>query len=318
MAFYNQSQGYLRNTITEVRLLLDSPTARTKYTDSNLLDKITEAFGEITRDLYNNAQKKPLSYVDIAFVEGTEYYAIPPTVSEIRRIVQFYDDGVRIKDEFNPRHFYSIFGPGMMLDSNHRIWIPGKDVTGTFRLYYYPSGDFIPHVGRIDKATGSTSGFTMKTASPSMILGDMDRRPNAYIGSLIRILQHESAGQIPAGYSFYPIQERPVQTFNNLTGALTVKPDLDFDLSTLSDVGSLYSVYEVVPLDSGFMWPFVARYVARTLCLVEGKTRQATGLQRLQDEAKRSLYLSWANAWTRTPDVFETETVDDYQHMAIL
>lgn len=317
MPFVSQSSGYLQNTITEIRKLADSPRLRVKYTDSELLAKISEGFQEVIRDLYNSATKKPMSRVDITLVSGTEYYAIPPTVGEIRRIVQFQSDGITIQDEFRPRHFYHLMGPGIQIDSNHRIWVPSKNVDGTFTLFYYPTGDFIPYVGYVDKTTASTSGFTMKSASPYSVLGEIDRRSNAYVGGLVRLLQHQTAAQLPSGATQFPINERAIQTYSNYTGAITVKPVFDFDPSTLTDTSDAHLLYEVVPADSAYLWPCVARYVARTLCLTDGKRAKAGGLQRLYDEAKRSITLQWMNMQTRMPQVFETEVTDDFQHMAI-
>lgn len=316
MPMQDQSTGQLRGAIAQIRLFLDDPSVRVKYSDTKILDLMNESYQEILRDVYAMALNKLTMKFPITFTDGTDYYQLPPTVGEVIGITYTNDYGSTEVDLL-PRPWGSPYEFGWKVEAGGRLYVKptlGLGWPNTLDLEYVPSGDVVMHVGRIDKTTATTTKIYMGEVASPTVVGSIDRRPHAYKGCYLSLFAHENTAQKPAGYDRYPIQQRIISTWDVASGETVVDPAFDFDPSTLNDAGSLYSLYEVYPMEAQLVMPAVIRHVARNIAIIEDRMTKAKGMERLYAEAKRSVALAWASAQSRRNTRMSNQVRDNYDY----
>lgn len=290
MANQSQQGGALTNAIRTIRLHVDDPAARAKYTDDVLVGLMSDAWPSVLQDIYGQTQHPPLARFAVDLVEGQEYYYLPATVGEVWEVAKF-DDQHRMMWRIKTRHRKSSFLNGVTFEGTQRFRVDPSIYAGeSIEVDYIPSGDIVLHQGTALPSGCTTSTLTMGN---TVTLGAEDRRPNAYIGSLLSV--NGFSGGVPSGYRFFPVQQRIITDHAVGTGVLTVAPNFDFDLSTLPG-GSPTPVlsYEVYPIEATLYFKAVALRVARDICGLETKPK-AKFVEQLYNEARRSASLLSAN-----------------------
>lgn len=155
----------------------------------------------------------------------------------------------------------------------------------------------------------------------SYLLGEVDRRPRAFLGQMVRFLGAYTATVAPTGYNFFPVQERQIQTYNVQTGLATFAPRLDFDPNTLADKqvliappdvnGRTYVIYEVVPaVDSALYW-LGALSAAVAIATSEKRPNTVKLLNREFQRKQRDLLRRWSSFENRVGHHFDNNP-DDY------
>jgi hypothetical protein len=299
MATTDQNLGEILTAIQRVRQLTDEPSDRAKYTDSHILQLMSESWNEVLQDVFGSAQNIPLARHSLSLVAGTRYYDLPCTVGELLRF-DVKDGNIKVA-EIYPGNLQNPWGVGIHVEGTRRILLDPKPIQSmTVEVLYIPSGDILMHVGEALTSTGSTSGLKLRIPLHPILgntAGSIDRRPNAYVGSFFT--GYLTNGSLPSGYFQFPIQQRIITSYDVADASITVEPNFDFDISKLEDPGQIM-MYEVVPFEATAMWPCIVRHTARHIAAVENRMDRFKMCNQLYAEAKRSVQLRSSNALTKS------------------
>lgn len=314
MAVQAQSQGQIVWALARIRKLIDDPSARTKFSDTHLLDLLNECWTEVLTDLYNVAENVPSVNFDITLVADQSDYMLPASIGEITRVVQRDDNGL-VTSELIPRGLLNPWGHGFRIHGNTRIvFNPAPTAGETISVEYIPSGDVLLHRGSAAAGLFTVNSVNIKTAT--ILEGALDRRPNAYLGYVIALLcmtdsADSDVGDAPGSFGAFPVQERIISTVDFSSGiTLGVSPDFDFDPSAEAPDG--YFRYEIYPAEAPLVWPCLCYYAAAKLAATEKKTAQYKLMLDLFEKSKRATALRWTNAQSRAGKAFETDTPEAY------
>lgn len=298
MATPDQNLGEILTAIQRVRQLTDEPADRAKYTDSHILQLMSESWSEILQDVFGTAQNIPLARHNISLAAGTRYYDLPCTVGELLRF-DVKDGNIKVA-EIYPGNLQNPWGVGLHVEGTRRILLdPAPTQSLTVEALYVPSGDILMHTGEALTSSGSTSGLTLRVPTTPIlgnVAGTLDRRPNAYVGSFLSI--YRTNGSLPSGYNQFPIQQRIISSYSVADASVAVEPNFDFDVSKLEDPGQIV-MYEVVPFEATAMWPCIVRHTARHIAAVEVRSDRFKMCHQLYSEAKRAVQLRSSTALTK-------------------
>lgn len=310
-----QTAGEIQRAIYSIREYMDEPSLQAKYTDTRLLQKLNESWQEVLYDLYAQAVNPPLACYAVTLTTSQQYYLLPASVGEIRRIVRLDSSG-NVIWEVIPDAWLSPSGPGIVFEGTQRFWLSTGHIQegDQIEIQYIPSGNVILHKGQSEvDITLADTEFLLGDPGDSL-LGAVDRRPNAYLGCYLGLLDY--GGPPPAGHNFFPLQQRIITDYNVATGKLTVLPAFDFEWADLpTATPAPYISYEIYPIEAPIIWTVLARHVARVIAGVEGKKERFKTLTTLMAEAKRACALVWANAETRSGRNMPSATVDNRDFM---
>ncbi len=117
-----------------------------------------------------------------------QYYQLPPNVGEVWGIIEWGTDGRKIRD-WAPKGRRADSGPGWAIEGNTLSLEPLLNrASHNLDLWYMPNGDFMPHYaedGTLEEVDDEVKRLYL-TDSPKF--GVVDRRPEAYAGSVLRLL----------------------------------------------------------------------------------------------------------------------------------
>lgn len=261
---------FITRTRTSIREIAGEPGVHAKYTDARLLTYIEQAYSHIITELNRLSANPVVVTYDITLNSDLRTYLLPPTVFRVVKMEMRDASGNIAWDEF-PGSRYNPSGHGVALVGNTINFSYDPTGTYTFRVHYLPSGCVRLHYGSITSDASIVNNTTTDTctivlpASPTA--GTLDIRPNAYAGSILRIL-----GATSHDY----VQERIITAYDVTTRTATVAPA--FTTALLPSVGGGGAItYEIAPLFDQAVDLAVATYVARTLVALDGdKARMAT------------------------------------------
>ena len=312
--------GFLEDAITNARLFTDEPSVNPKYTDAQIAKFIGQAHTRILAEV-NRLSSDPIVQRMTLSVSATQRYVLPPTVGEVLRLGSVNSTTGLVDWEFRPRHRLNPLGPGYTLEGNVIRFEPILQDSYTLTLLYIPRGT--PLLYKYEKTTtgnppaeyGSDASLGDWVEVPlatdeatDVTFGRVDRRPNAYAGMMLRLLDDENA----------VVQERAISAYTVPNSAGTPAAGklytLDaFSPSILAAAGSTLH-YEVVPFMSQEVEEAVELDVSRTLTRLEGDMTRARSLDQLFRERCRDLRLSFANYNNRVPTHYAGDTVDNNQY----
>lgn len=283
------SGGAIAAAVARIREITDEPDVQAKYSDARLVSLMNEAWQTVTYDLYAQATNPPLARYTVTPVKDQFHYHLPANVGEVRRVCRRNSDGV-MTAEIIPDPSLSVSGPGFRIEGLHSFYLnpPIKDSNAdTFDIEYIPSGDTILQTGSVSVSGAST---TVLPLASSPTLGEVDRRPYAYLGCYLGIY---TGSANPSGYDVFPVQQRIIEDYDIANQTVTVSVAFDFDPSDLG--GGETVSYEIYPMEAPIIWPVITREVARLIAGMEGDERRFKMLNALKSEAVRSCALTWAN-----------------------
>ncbi len=321
----HSSQSFLYTVIERVRTYLDEPATNAKYDNSWIVNHLIYPCMVDVLARINLNQDNPICVRHRVLLDPDQtYYQLPPNVQEIWRVAVSDADGYLQKEAY-PRGVFNPSGPGWSIEGN-LLTIQPQVITGeSISIWYIPTGDVLCHYG-----TGYLNGRVLTLAS-SPTLGQLDRRPNAYAGSILRLLP--STG---------PIQERVIESHNVKTGKVTVRipfhtgadPETSGSEDTLSGSTSSQSsgtssgapgsaesessggftntvLYEIAPIASQGLYEAISLACACKLGAVRSVSEKKMAyLTAEYRKAMKTIKDNLANLQMRTGKSFDKNTVD--------
>lgn len=297
MAYTTEIQGFLGNATERIRDALDMGSQNTKWTDSKLYPYIINSWADLMKEITANADNRIVVGHTITLSRDTSIYQLPSNFGKFIRLVRVNESSGYHDEHIVPRSRLNPHGAGIMFEGNTlRVEPKWSGTTEALLLEYVPDGSCTIHTGELDMSHAAVSATTlMLDTSPSE--GYYDRRSNAYVGYVIRLLQSVEI-DAPAGYNTFPIMERIITA--NSDGVITLNSALDID-PTEESLGNV--TYEIVPfLGQDLEEPLVWR-VAQKIATIEdnsGRSGRPSRFQNLYLQELRNIRLSLANKNTRT------------------
>lgn len=339
MAAPDHAFGYIANALQWVRLLADDAKGvSSRYSNTQLVDLLMRSVDQVTTDIYASGDSIPKAYLTLSISAGQVDYMLPPNIGEIHRMAKINPDTGLPEWEIYPENPLHPIGPGIVFHglTSFKL-IPTPLIDTEMQITYTPNGQLRCHQNATPLYSGNgdtgtvqitSSQFKLNPRSTSWGLGLVDRRPNAYLGQVLRILGTSNDIVPPtsaiASAQFFPIQERRIESIDYYNGLLAVPaPTFDsgitwtgFQSSDKVNEGALpneartYFVYEVVPDVDPALLHLAAIDVARTLQVILKNSQAVALIQDEYNKKKRAAQLRWANMEARMGNRFETLTVD--------
>lgn len=181
------SSGSIIKTYCEkVRHYLDDPDLDAKYDDNYLVRFfLSSAMTDIISRVSQMSDAQVLSAISINVVAGTNSYKLPPAVAQVMRIGTVDSSTGLFIEDLKPRGHFNPFGSNWSIQGNTIVFQPAIQETKTYTLVFIPSGDVVCHY--VSTATGSLNSNETFTMPTTVTIGSLDKRPNAYTGSYLRV-----------------------------------------------------------------------------------------------------------------------------------
>lgn len=266
--------GLLEAALGDTRLAINDHVIDGRYSDSDLLRILASSFNIALTDLNTAMSKNPI-YVEhtINFNTTDKEYLLPTGVNGIAQLAIPDPATGRVESLIPAFHLNELAGPNWSIVLPFlRLQMPfNRAAVG--RVTFEPKAETMMHVGKL---TGSThtiaaAATTFALSESAVQYGRFDKRPNAYIGGMLRVYK----AKIPSGYLAFPVQERIVTAFSAATLTLTLNKCFDVEIS---DASANEIWYEIVPLvDPGIM-RLAGLEAARFLCETSTEKDKARSL----------------------------------------
>lgn len=176
--------SFLRIVIDRIRGYLDDPDLDAKYSDDFIVRHVIgPCLADVVSRLNMNWDNPVLVRHVADLQKDCVYYQLPPSIGEIHRICTL-DEQHNVVDDWKPRGEWNPRGPLWSIEGNLLSFRPKIREDVCLEIFYVPTGDVSPHMG-----TGTWDADNKQfTFGSTPTLGQIDRRPNAYAGQIIRIL----------------------------------------------------------------------------------------------------------------------------------
>ncbi|MFN7302151.1 MAG: hypothetical protein ACK5U7_11825 [Bacteroidota bacterium] len=197
--------SYLQADVEHIRTMLDaSRIDGGKYTDSYICSySLTHSMRNVLSRLSNNSGCRILQKFRITPVAGQTRYKLPPCIEGVIRL-QFTDTLGNVVGEIQPFSPWSANGQGWRLEGTPGflsiVFDATPDPSQFLDIVYISNGDWYPHYGEGDLEAPKTGNLQVMSLATAPILGTVDRRESAYLGSHVRIIPSSNA----------PVQERQI------------------------------------------------------------------------------------------------------------
>lgn len=290
----HSTNSYLYTLLERIRSYLDLPEVDAKYSNDYLVRHIIcPAQTDVMSRLSHTSGSPVLLTMALTLTGEAQDIILPPNVLWVLRIETIDEDGNRL-GEVIPRSFWNPYGT-----QNWRIeGSPGALVLhidaapsglDTAQIIYQTNGDILPHYGTGTLASGDTV-----TLAATPTLGVLDRRPNAYVGSVLRILSASG-----------PIEERQITAHAYSGGNWTVTARSDFTYTTNGSV-----LYEIAPAGSQSLYEAIAAWSALKIGTnFLAKDRQDSILLQYR-AALKTIGDNLTYVQSRVPSHYERKTAD--------
>jgi len=287
--------GFLQTVIDRTRAYLDDPSLDAKYDDAFLVKHIiTPAFASIASRINNSTSNAISVWIPFPVTQGTQYYTLPPCVGEVWRIAQRNDD-MWVSREAMPRTEWHYRGPNWKVEGNMISFTPTPDQDyNDLELQFMHNGEVMPFRTTATLAGDLKTLTFALTNTPS--LGVIDRRDNAYLGSIVRILTSTGI-----------VEERIISGWTKSTTNWQTTCRLPFTYATAGSV-----TVEYAPLGLESLYESVS--IASAIKLGTYKKMSGTQFQMLQmqyRDAMKTCMDHFANKQMRTAKYFERSTADN-------
>lgn len=271
--------GFLARSLARIRLATDEPSINAKYTDATLIGYIESAYAVVLADVNRMSKRPVVVRYDIAVGTAQTIYTLPPTVGSIVDI-QWLDTAGNIVCRHQPTSLVNPSWPGITLEANTIRFLQTPTSAYTLRICFVPTGCVHLHDGTASTITNSLTAFNctiILAATPTT--GSLDKRPNAYVGSLLHILT--------ATTNDYP-QLRLITAYDCTTRTATLEPN--FTAALLP--GGATVTYEIAPIFAEQIDTAIPLWVAQYVAGMEGFADRAGLLQSQYERAIRQIRLA--------------------------
>lgn len=186
----HSSGSFILTALERIRTYVDEPDYEAKFSNDFVVRHfLAPAADEVLSRVVMTEEGPFIARLTISLVKDQEYYTLPPIVQEVLRVARYTTPYRYIEEDWTPNSDLSPCGPGWILDGNTIRFTPVPQEAQDWVLTYIPTPMAHCHYsldgGEANSATSATT-FTLDSAPD---LGILDRRPNAYIGYYLRILQ---------------------------------------------------------------------------------------------------------------------------------
>jgi len=299
------SAGFLNRLIAAIRKMVDEPSINAKWSNSDILAKIRDAWAQMWLDVNLNSEVPITVRYDIAISSSTEDYKLPPNVGEIIRLSKINSTTGIPEWELDSASYRNPAGFGFRIEGN-TLRVNPKWTTGyTMRLDYIPNGDISPIEGTV---LGSAfTSTTVNLNSMSVTLGTLDTRENAYGGYYLRkVSEVDGGGTARTGF----IMEEPlVASWENTTRVATFRTALD-----QTPISSNTVTVELVTVLGYNLERLLALTAARMILADEGRDKRMVSQTQHYKECLRNVRLALANMNSRNKSGMEGDTVDNNRY----
>jgi len=246
----HSSGSILYTTINRIRAFLDEPTLDAKFSNDYLVRHVITPEISNVMSMITDVRKTPIVVRhQISLTTTGEYYELPPSIGKIYRLAKI-DSDKNITNEIPHR------GPDHAEDAGW--WVEGRELhvrplpgttDSTYYVWYTPSGNVVPHYS----AAGGTIDWTARTTltlDTTPDLGDVDHRPGAYIGCIVRAWISDTGEPDK-------VDERVIESFAIGTSSVTAVVRNAFSAGSW-DAEQASVKYEIVPYFMDEIWQAVA------------------------------------------------------------
>lgn len=266
--------SFISRTLTSIREIAGEPSVHKKYSDSRLLLWIEQAYAHIMGEINRRAQNPLVVRHDVTLDEDKRLYVLPPIVQRILDM-EMLDSSENRLWYVKPRSIYNPAGYGVKFEANTIRFSSDPTTDYILRLHFLPSACVKLHEGSIaddaDVTNDTDSNNCTIVLDDSPTTGELDLRPNAYAGSILRILSANS--------NYYG-QERVISSYDQTTHTATVEPAFD-------NVPTATLTYEIAPMIGEPVDLVVAAYVAKLLVTMDGDPARINSLNGVYRETLR-------------------------------
>jgi hypothetical protein len=272
------SESFLTRAIAETRKHIDEPAINAKYTDVNIIQQLEFSYIQVLEAKNRNSMTPAVAKVTLTVAADTTEYILPYTIGSVVAIYEAEAYGGKLF--YSSRSQYNPLG--------QRVWVEGNilrlQTAGLLRLGEEITVEYIPMgVARLHHGTCTLNAAgTIATFGATPNVGTLDTHANAYLGSVLRLINVDGT-TVTGNY----MQERPISAYDNTTRAATVTPA--FDPVPTTDDGSIY--YEIAPAIHRGLDMIVPIHAAYSIAAVEGNRKRAGTIRTLYQEAIRNVRL---------------------------
>ena len=293
--------GFLATVIERTRAYLDDASLDAKYNDNFLIRNIiTPTFASIASRINNSTTNSISTWIPFPLTKGLAYYQIPPCVGEVWRLAMRNDDDW-VSREAMPRTEWHYRGPNWKVEGNMLVFAPTPDQDyPDLELQFMHNGEIQPFIltsATLSAPSGSLDTLTFPR-STTPLLGTIDRRDNAYLGCVVRLLTSTGV-----------IEERIISTWtkDSTNWKIVVRRPFtsNYSAGTVTNVEiapfGLDSLYEAVAIGSAMKFSIYKK--------ISGTQFQMLQLQ--YKDAMKTAMDHFSNKQMRTGKYFERSTADN-------
>jgi len=281
--------GFLSDVVSLVRKATDEPSQSPKYTDGDIVEYIQAGMDAVMTDIAINTDHPIVVRYSITLVDGTQYYVLPPNVAELIRVAKINSTTGLPEYEVWPGSYMNPGGAGWKLEGNVLRLLRDWNSTDTLELMYYPNSEPAMHKGT-SEATAAASVTLMATPTD----GTLGKRPNEYVGMLLRVLSSDQNYQ----------EERLITAYDLTTRVATLAKAFD-----TTPTGTV--VYEVVPIFSRTIKHVVALRTAIDILSNEGNSQRMATLNQNYAIKISAMRRQLSKMEGRFPHHFDGDTWDN-------
>lgn len=302
----DSSGSMLKTVIERIRGFLDDPDLEAKYNDDYILrHTIRPAFASVMSRINNSSVSPVMHRLSFPLTKNVADYQLPPCVGEVWRLC-ILDAYGNVTEEAMPRGVYNVRGPNWKIEGNIISFLPyPSDNYSTLELWYIHSGDFslAYTTGNANFQLNATRDGGTMLLSTAPTVGEWDRRPSAYVGQMLRILNTSTS---------YPHEERVITSWSPASAGSAI---WNFTLRkpfTYAQASTALPAFEVAPEGSENLYEAVAAAGAMKLASYRKLSGEHFGMiQAAYRDAMKTTMDHYSNVQMRMPKSWEKDTVDN-------
>lgn len=269
----------------------DEPDTSSKFSDAQIIRMLEKAWALVLGEIGRASERLLVVRYNISVVNGTQYYQLPPTIGQILRIHKLESTLGLSEYEFTPASRWNPSGPGYTIEGDILVFTPIPQFTDTLQILFVPKA-----TARLHDGTAGTVAASSIILAASPTTGTLDLRPQAYAGSIVRILNAGNAAAVG--------QQRIITSYDNSTRTATINPAW-----TTTPTGTV--TYEIAPLIWEPYDTIMAVYAARLMHTTEGDAQRINTINTAYRDMMREIRLSEANVEARMGEYFHHDVPEN-------
>ncbi len=281
--------GFLSDCVSLIRKAVDEPSSTPKYTDGDIVELLQAGIDQVIADVHVNTDHPIMVRHSITLVDGVQDYVLPPQVGELIRIAKINTTTQLPEYEVWPGSYHDPGGHGWKIEGNILRILRDWDSTDALELLYIPNSEPLLH-----KGTSEAEAATTITLMATPTDGTLGKRPNEYVGMVVRILSSDQNIQ----------EERVITAYDVTTRVATINKAWD-----TTPTGTV--VYEIVPTFGRMFKHVVSLRAAIDLLSQEGNSDRMATLERNYFQKMSTLRRQINKKEGRFPHHFDGDTWDN-------